>query len=619
MSPEDTPDTTASAFDAKAFLSTLTPRPGVYRMYGNDGKLLYVGKAKNLKNRVSSYFRARGLTNKTVALVQRIHRIDVTVTHSETEALLLEQTLIKQHRPPYNIMLVDDKGYPHILISTGDDSPGLYVHRGAKRRKGEYYGPFPSASAVRESLSTLQKAFKIRQCENSVFQGRSRPCLQYQIQRCKAPCVGLVSAEEYADDLQKTRLFLEGKNQDLLQSIERQMDAAVADMEFERAGEYRDQIVLLRKIQEQQHVAGKQGNVDIIAGVFEGHGCCVHQLMVRNGRLVGSKTHHPKPGLLESAPELIEAYVGQYYLGTAGREIPAEVLTVPPLPETAIETLSEALTEAAGRRVAVKSQVRGDRAKWRDLALTNATEQLAMHIAKRDSVEKRFADLESRLALTEPVERMECFDISHSQGEATVASCVVFDRQGPAKRRYRRFNIEGVTAGDDYAAMRQALTRRYSRLLKEEQTLPDLVIIDGGKGQLGVAQEVMQELGISQLRLLGIAKGVTRKAGMETLYLDDAQHEIAMPKHSAALHLLQHIRDESHRFAIAGHRAQRDKSRTRSLLDDIPGVGNARRKALVRHFGSGMAVKSASLDEIAKVPGISRGMAQAIYDHLHTA
>ncbi|MEX0584974.1 MAG: excinuclease ABC subunit UvrC, partial [Natronospirillum sp.] len=331
-----------------------------------------------------------------------------------------------------------------------------------------------------------------------------------------------------------------------------------------------------------------------------------------------SKTHHPKPGLVESAPDLIEAYLGQYYLGTPGREIPAEVLTVPPLPASATDTLTEALSEAAGRKVQVKSQVRGDRAKWRDLALTNATEQLAMHMAKRDSVEKRFADLETRLGLEQPIARMECFDISHSQGEATVASCVVFDRDGPSKRRYRRFNIEGVTAGDDYAAMRQALTRRYSRLLKEEQTLPDLIIIDGGKGQLGIAQEVMNDLGV-QVRLLGIAKGVTRKAGMETLYLDDAQHEIAMPKHSAALHLLQHIRDESHRFAIAGHRARRDKTRTRSLLDDIPGVGNTRRKALIRHFGSGIAVKSASVDEIARVPGISRGMAQAIYDHLHTA
>ncbi|MEX1056276.1 MAG: excinuclease ABC subunit UvrC, partial [Natronospirillum sp.] len=463
---------------------------------------------------MSSYFRARGLTNKTVALVQRIHRIDVTVTHSETEALLLEQTLIKQHRPPYNIMLVDDKGYPFIMISTGDESPGLYLHRGAQRHKGEYYGPFPSASAVRESLSTLQKAFKVRQCENSVFQGRSRPCLQYQIQRCKAPCVGLVSEQEYAKDLNKTRLFLEGKNQDLLDSIGRQMDAAADNMDFEAAAEYRDQILLLRKIQEQQHVAGKQGNVDIVAGVFTGHGCCVHQLMVRNGRLVGSKTHHPKPGLVESAPDLIEAYLGQYYLGTPGREIPAEVLTVPPLPASATDTLTEALSEAAGRKVQVKSQVRGDRAKWRDLALTNATEQLAMHMAKRDSVEKRFADLETRLGLEQPIARMECFDISHSQGEATVASCVVFDRDGPSKRRYRRFNIEGVTAGDDYAAMRQALTRRYSRLLKEEQTLPDLIIIDGGKGQLGIAQEVMNDLGV-QVRLLGIAKGVTRKAGME--------------------------------------------------------------------------------------------------------
>lgn len=608
-----------NTFDPKAFLKTLTQRPGVYRMFDGEDTLLYVGKAKNLKSRVSSYFRARGLTNKTLALVRRIQRIEVTVTHSETEALLLEQTLIKQYRPPYNIMLVDDKGYPYILISTGDETPGLYLHRGARKKKGEYFGPFPSAGAVRESLATLQKAFKIRQCENSVFEGRSRPCLQYQIKRCKAPCVGFVSKEEYAEDLQKTRLFLEGKNQDLLKSIERQMDTAAEALDFERAAEYRDQIQLLRKIQEQQHVAGKQGNVDVLAAVFEGRGCCVHQLMVRNGRLVGSKTHHPKPGLAESAESLLSAYIGQYYLGSVGRDIPAEIITIPSLPAAESGPLTEALSEAAGRQIRLKGQVRGDRAKWRNLAMTNAHEQLAMHIAKKDSVEKRFADLEQRLKLPDPVQRMECFDISHSQGEATVASCVVFDRNGPANRQYRRFNIEGVAAGDDYAAMRQALTRRYTRLLKEDMPLPDLVVIDGGKGQLGVAQEVMQALGIGSTRLLGIAKGVTRKAGLESLYLDDAHHEITLPTHSAALHLLQHIRDESHRFAIAGHRARRDKSRTRSLLDDVPGVGNARRKALVRHFGSGLAVRDASVDEIARVPGISQSMARAIHEYLHTA
>lgn len=613
------PDSSArAAFDHTSFVKTLTPKPGVYRMFGADGDLLYVGKAKNLKNRVSSYFRARGLTNKTVALVQRIARIEITVTHSETEALLLEQTLIKTHRPPYNIMLVDDKGYPYIYLSSDQQWPGLHLHRGARKKKGQYFGPFPSASAVRESLSTLQKAFKVRQCEDSVFQGRSRPCLQYQIKRCKAPCVGFVTAEEYADDLHKTELFLTGKNQDLLTDIQHQMDAAAAELKFEQAAEYRDQVLLLRKIQEQQHVEGKQGNVDVIAAVYEGRGCCVHQLMVRNGRLIGSKTHHPKPGIAETAEELIEAYIGQYYLGATGREIPPEIIPVPNLSANSTSVLSEALTESAQRKVTLRGQVRGDRAKWRDLALTNATEQLAMHIAGKDSVEARFRQLEEALRLPEPIQRMECFDISHSHGEATVASCVVFDRQGPAKRLYRRFNIEGVTGGDDYAAMEQALTRRYSRLMKEETPLPDLIIIDGGKGQLGVAQAVMAELGI-QPRLLGIAKGVTRKAGMETLYLDDAQHEIVIDKHSPGLHLLQHIRDESHRFAIAGHRARRDKTRTRSLLDDIPGVGNERRKALVRHFGSGIAVKSASVDEIAKVKGVSRALAQSIYDFLHSA
>ncbi len=603
-------------FDVKGFLRTLTPRPGVYRMYDEAGALLYVGKAKNLKNRVSSYFRARGLTNKTMALVARIARIEVTVTHSETEALLLEQTLIKRHRPPYNVMLVDDKGYPYILISTNDDYPGVYLHRGSRRRKGEYYGPFPSAGAVRESLGLLQKAFRVRQCENSVFQGRSRPCLQYQIKRCKAPCVGLVSDEEYAEDLRKTRLFLEGKNQDLIRDVERQMDTASDQLDFEAAAEYRDQLLLLRKIQEQQYVSGKQGDADVIATLFEGHGCCVHHLMVRNGRLIGSRTHHPRPGLSESAEALAEAYIGQYFLGTAGREIPAELVVVPELSKSVRETLADGLSDAAGRRVQIKHTVRGDRAKWRELAITNASEQLAMHVAKKDSVIARFTDLEERLGLTEPIRRMECFDISHSQGEATVASCVVFDREGPARRNYRRFNIEDIAAGDDYAAMRQALTRRYSRLVREEATLPDLVVIDGGKGQLGVAQEVMHELGIgSTMRLLGIAKGVTRKPGLETLYLDRIENIVTMPRHSSALHLLQHIRDESHRFAVAGHRMRRDKSRRRSLLEDIPGIGNVRRKALIRHFGSGLAVREASVDEIARVDGISRSRAQEIYDH----
>lgn len=607
----------ASVFDAKAECRNLTTRSGVYRMFGAEGELLYVGKAKNLRNRVSSYFRSRGLTNKTVALVSRIQRFEVMVTHSETEALLLEQTLIKRHRPPYNVMLVDDKGYPYIMISSGDQFPGLYFQRGKRRRDAQYFGPFPSPSAVRESLSMLQKTFRLRQCENSVFSGRSRPCLQYQIQRCKAPCVGLVSAEEYADDQHKTELFLAGRSQELLQNIEHQMDTAAADLQFERAAQLRDQLQLLRKIQEEQHVAGAHGQVDVVAAVFDVTGCCIHLLNVRNGRLVGSRTHHPKPGLSESAEALVEAYLGQHYLGVPGQDIPPEIIVVPGLPVGTEATLAAALSEAIGRKVTLRTQVRGDRARWRDLALTNATEQLAMYITKRQSVVSRFVELEERLRFAEPIQQMECFDISHNQGEATVASCVIFDRDGPARRLYRRFNINDITAGDDYAAMRQALLRRYSRLLKDEVRLPDLVIIDGGKGQLKMAHEVMHELGISQIRLLGIAKGVSRKAGMETLFLDNDKRPLQFPKHAPALHLLQHIRDEAHRFAVAGHRARRDKERGQSLLDAIPGIGNQRRKALLRYFGSGLAVRDAPLAEIAKVEGISRALAQTIYDYLH--
>lgn len=604
-----------ASFDHKAYLKHLTARPGVYRMFDADGNLLYVGKAKNLKNRVSSYFRSRGLTNKTVALVSRIHRIETTVTHSETEALLLEQTLIKEHRPPYNILLIDDKSYPYIKLSADKNWPGLYVHRGARRGKAEFYGPYPSANAVRESLAILQKAFKVRQCEESVFQNRQRPCLQYQIKRCKAPCVGFVSQEEYQADLDKTRAFLQGKSQSLIETLETEMDQAAHKLDFEAAAELRDQVLYLRKVQEQQHVSGEKGDVDVFAMEAGEAGVCVHYLMIRQGRLLGSQSFYPKPGIEDQPEQMMMNFLAQYYLGRTHEDCPPSVLLNLPVSEKA--WLEKALAERFGRRVALQSSVRGRNARWLELAQTNAREQLQHRISQKQQVVQRFEALQQVLKMDELPERIECFDISHSSGEATTASCVVFDQNGPNKSMYRKFNIEGVSAGDDYGAMSQAIQRRYSRLQKEEARLPDLLIVDGGKGQMKMAREVMNELGIS-LPLLGVAKGETRKPGMETLFYRTPDHIIQLPNHSSALHLIQHIRDEAHRFAITSHRTRRGKARVGSVLDDIPKIGPTRRKALIRHFGSAQGVKAASMEEIARIKGISRPLAEEIYEHLHS-
>ncbi|MHA7878329.1 MAG: excinuclease ABC subunit UvrC [Saccharospirillum sp.] len=603
-----------TGFDHAAFLKHLTARPGVYRMYDAEGQLLYVGKAKHLKNRVGSYFRSRGLTNKTVALVSRIDRIDVTVTHSETEALLLEQTLIKEHRPPYNILLVDDKSYPYIKISTEDAWPGVYLHRGARAGKAEYFGPYPSASAVRESLALLQKVFKLRQCQDSVFRNRQRPCLQYQIKRCKAPCVNLVSEAEYQSDLDKTRDFLKGRSQELLARLEQEMDQHAQELNFEAAAEVRDQLLYLRKVQEQQYVSGERGDVDAFALELDGKGCCVHFLMIRQGRLLGSQSFFPRPGIDDEPAQVMMAFLAQYYLGRTMEDPPQSVLlTVPVEDKTWLEA---ALHERYQRKIPIQTNTRGRNARWLELAQTNAQAQLQQRISHRQQVVERFEALARALQLEALPERIECFDISHSSGEATTASCVVFDQNGPNKSMYRKFNIEGVAAGDDYGAMSQAISRRYSRLQKEEARLPDLLIVDGGKGQLRMAREVMSELGLS-IPLLGVAKGETRKAGMETLFFESADNILQLPHHAPALHLIQHIRDEAHRFAITSHRGRRSKARVGSLLDDIPAIGPARRKALIRHFGSAQGVKAASVDEIARVKGISRPLAKSIYEFLH--
>lgn len=605
----------SESFDSSAFLASCSSRPGVYRMLDSEARLLYVGKAKNLNKRLSSYFRKTGLAPKTAALVARIAQVETTITANETEALLLEQTLIKEWRPPYNILLRDDKSYPYVLLSSGD-FPRLGLHRGAKKQKGRYFGPYPSAGSIRESLGLLQKAFQVRQCEDSYFKNRTRPCLQYQIKRCKAPCLGLVDPTEYAEDVRHSVMFLEGRSNALAEELSTGMEQAAARLDFERAAALRDQIAVLRRVQDQQSMEGGSGDVDVLAAVANPGGACVHLISVRGGRVLGSKNFFPQVGIEEGAGEILVAFIAQYYLGNPERDLPGELI-VNALHED-FPTLIAALGEARGRELQISQRVRGTRARWQQLAVTNAEQALGARLANRQHVAARLEALAEALGLDEPPQRMECFDISHSSGEATVASCVVFGPEGPLKSDYRRYNIEGVTAGDDYAAMHQALTRRFGKIKAGESKLPDILLVDGGKGQLAMAREVMQELAVPDLILLGVAKGVTRKPGLETLYLNDAAHEFTLPADSPALHLIQQIRDEAHRFAITGHRARRGKARRTSSLEDVAGIGPKRRRELLKHFGGLQELSRASVDEIAKAPGISKKLAESIYATLHS-
>ena len=601
-------------FDHKAFLQTLTTRPGIYQMYDAAGALLYVGKAKNLKNRVGSYFRASGLTTKTMALVARINDIQVTVTTTEVDALLLEHNLIKTLQPPYNILLRDDKSYPYIFLSSEDKFPRLALHRGPKRRKGKYFGPYPSAGAVRESMHFLQKVFKVRQCEDSYFRNRSRPCLQHQIDRCTAPCVNLVSEEDYAGQVNSTSLFLSGKSRQLMDQLADDMEKAAAQLAYEDAAVYRDQLAQLQQVQANQGIEGVSGDLDILAAATSQGRACVQVLFVREARVLGSKTYYPPLRLEETVAEVLEAFIPQYYLGGT-RVLPAEIVVNAPLPDR--EVLAQALSSQAERTVKIRNRVREARAQWLQLAQQTAETNLAAHVAGKQTALKRLQALQDLLELPELPERLECFDISHSSGEATVASCVVFDQLGPRKSDYRRFNIEGVVAGDDYAAMRQALERRFQRLKAEEAALPDILLIDGGKGQVAQAMAVLEELQIAGIEVIGVAKGTTRKAGFETLIHGVSGLQRQLPPDHDGLHLIQQIRDEAHRFAITGHRGRRAKARQRSALEDIPGIGNKRRRVLLRHFGSAQGVSNASVEELKKVVGINAAMAQQIYDHLH--
>ncbi len=598
-------------FDAKTFLSTLTTRPGVYRMLGQDDKLLYVGKAKNLKKRVSSYF-SRSLNRRIQLMVSQIEGIEVVVTHTEAEALILENNLIKSLKPKYNILLRDDKSYPYIHLSTDQKFPRLSFRRGARTGKGRYFGPYPSAGSTRETLQILQKLFFVRQCEESFFRNRSRPCLQYQIKRCDAPCVDLVDEETYARDVRHAVLFLEGKANRVIDELVARMESASQSQAFEQAALYRDQIKRLRRIQERQYVSGEGGDLDIVALSQAGSSACVQVFFIRSGRNLGNKSFYP--GIPSGATEasVLSAFVSQYYID---KPVPSEII-LNKEPQDRI-LLQEVLSNQSGHQVRISSRVRAERARWLRMAESNAELALKARLASRIDMEGRLEALQQALDLPELPARMECFDISHTRGELTVASCVVFNEQGPLKSDYRRFNIEGITPGDDYAAMQQVLERRYTRIKKGEVPLPDILFIDGGRGQIGVVEESLRELGISGLTLVGVAKGADRKAGMEQLFLLGGSTPIILPADSPALHLIQQIRDEAHRFAITAHRQRRERKRRTSVLEEIPGIGPKRRQRLLRQFGGLQELARAGIEDISRVEGVSQKLAEQIYQTFH--
>jgi len=602
-------------FIDKLFLNSLPDKPGIYCMLDKTARILYVGKARHLKKRVSSYFhQSANLSPKTQSLVKLIKKIEVTVTHTENEALILENTLIKKHQPRYNILLRDDKTYPYIYLSA-HKFPRLNLYRGKKQAKGQYFGPYPHVKAVHESLNLLQKLFPIRQCPDSYFNHRSRPCLQYQIKRCSAPCVGLIDEQNYQEEVQHTILFLQGKSQSVIDLLIAKMEVAAKNLAFEQAAQYRDQISYLRSLQEKQYVSISGGNIDIIACVIESDMACVQLLTVRDGRHIGNRAFFPKHAENAEITTILTAFLPQYYL-SEHCDIPDEIIINAELEEAQI--LAEVMSQKRGKHVQLHSKVRTTRAKWLAMAVENA--QTSLTQKQPNQYRERLAALSIALHLDSLPEKMECFDISHTQGEATVASCVVFDHEGAAHSAYRRFNINHIQAGDDYAAMRQVLTRRYQRLLKEQSQLPDIIFIDGGKGQVKIAREVLTELNIiNQIRIIGVVKGEGRKAGLERLILSENDMPLILAKTSPALHLVQHIRDEAHRFALMGHQSRRAKVRTQSTLEQIEGIGAKRRQRLLKHFGGLQGIAKAGVDELAKVEGISKQLAQKIYDFFVTS
>ena len=607
------------AFDSRGRCRRLPNAPGVYRMLDAKRAVIYVGKARDLRKRVSSYFnRNLGHGAKVRAMVEQIRDIEVLVTRNETEALILESNLIKELRPRYNIVLRDDKSYPYIYVNTADKFPRLAFHRGARGDNGRYFGPYPNAGAVRSTINLLQKLFMVRQCDDSYFRNRSRPCLQYQIKRCTGPCVGLVSAASYHLDIENALLFLAGRSHDVIFSLVKSMEDAASRLEFEQAARLRDQITKLQRVQAEQHITAEGGDFDVVAcRVHEGVGC-VQIFFIRGGRNLGNKTFFPSHTADASISEIIGAFLAQFYLaGIADRELPPDILLSEDLDEEEGDWLIQALGERRAGAVRIRTNVRGERAKWLDMAVRNTELAVRDRAASDSDHQRRMEALRDFLELPEVPSRIECFDVSHTRGEAPVASCVVFGAEGARKSEYRKFNIEGVSPGDDYAAMRQALERRYGRLQREDAVMPDVLLIDGGTGQVAQALEVLQELQIDEIQVLGVAKGVTRKPGLETLIMDDGHTERVLPRDSVALLLIQQIRDEAHRFAITAHRKARGKARNRSSLEEIPGIGAKRRRAVLQHFGGLQGVGRASVDDLQRVPGISAQLAQAIYAVLH--
>jgi len=600
------------AFDGKAFVKNLSTSPGVYRYFDEDGDLLYVGKAGNLKKRVGSYFLKPRMEPRIAAMVSQIARVEITITRTEGEALLLESQLIKSLKPRYNILLRDDKSYPYIYLSGGEDYPRLAFHRGARNMPGRYFGPYPSTFAVRESLNLMQKLFKVRQCEDSYFKNRSRPCLQHQIGRCTAPCVQLITVDDYRNDVRHAEMFLEGRSSAVIDELAGQMEQASKSLEFERAAAFRDQVAALRKLQAEHHVQGASADMDVLACCIEAGMACVSVLFFRNGISLGTRDFFPRLPLDAEPADVLEQFIAQYYLD---RPVPRELILGETLPTQQI--LGEMLAQQSGHAVELKSSVRGERARFLQMAERNAQASLTARLASRQTLGARFDDLQKLLELDESPRRIECFDISHTMGELTVASCVVFGPEGPEKSHYRRFNITGITGGDDYAAMHQALVRRFRKLADGEGARPDVLLIDGGSGQVAQALDVLRELGVTGIHAVGVAKGPGRRAGEETLVLADSGRNLHPGPSSPALHLVAAVRDEAHRFAITGHRKRREKARERSVLEDVPGVGARRRSALLKAFGGLQGVEAAGVEELTRVKGIDRGLAERIYAALH--
>lgn len=597
-------------FDGKAFVRQLSTAPGVYRMFAADDSVLYVGKAGALRKRVASYFSAAPKTPRTLAMLAQVARMEVTVTRTEGEALLLENQMIKSLRPRYNVLLRDDKSYPYVLL-TQEQWPRIAFHRGPRNLPGRYFGPYPSAGAVRETLNTMHKLFKLRSCEDSVFRNRSRPCLQYQIGRCSAPCVGFVEAGEYADAVRRAGLFLDGRSDELTDELSHAMEAASERLDFEQAARMRDLVTTLRKLQARQYVDGVAADLDVLACAMHGSHACVLLLAFRDGRNLGTRAFFPKTNGVDSAEEVLSAFVSQYY---AEQPAPREIVLDRDIPDR--ELIEHALSTAGSRRVQIKTSVRGERAGYLDLARRNAELSLATELSSQAAQGARLEALRELLQLEVAPQRIECFDISHTMGEATVASCVVFNTDGPLRSQYRRYNIAGIEPGDDYAAMHQALDRRFRRAVEEGGVMPDLLLIDGGAGQLAQARGVLADLGVEDVRLVGVAKGEARRAGHETLVLPDGR-ELHPGPDSLGLQLIQQVRDEAHRFAITGHRGRRQKARSSSRLEDIPGIGPRRRANLLRHFGGLAGLKAAGIEEIARVDGVNAALAERIYAALH--